>query len=139
MTQPEHKNMISLEQQARDLLERAGVEKAQEMTAGDLVEIANLLSSKTIPVQSRTTDQAVFVMSMKAMGLQGQLREERERSAVWRKLANGYDDIRNWLRACPDNPEGWQEFYKEACLIVFGTYGDDFADDDSEEFIKRHS
>ena len=131
--------MISLEQQARDLLERAGVEKAREMTAGDLVEIANLLSTNPAhQIQRRSPEDALFVMSMKAMGLQGQLREERERAAVWRKLANGYDDIRNWLRACPDNPEGWQEFYKEACLIVFGTYGDDFADDDSEEFIKRH-
>lgn len=33
----------TLEQQARDLLERAGVEDAQSLTAGDLVEIANLL------------------------------------------------------------------------------------------------
>ncbi len=33
----------TLEQQARDLLERAGIENAQRFTAGDLVEIANLL------------------------------------------------------------------------------------------------
>lgn len=36
--------MQSVEQDARDLLERAGVEDAQSMTSGDLVEIANLLS-----------------------------------------------------------------------------------------------
>lgn len=42
----------TLEQQARDLLERAGVEDAQSFTAGDLVEIANLLgrgSAQTAP------------------------------------------------------------------------------------------
>ena len=40
----------TLEQQARDLLERAGIENAQSFTAGDLVEIANLLGR--IEVQS---------------------------------------------------------------------------------------
>jgi len=34
----------SLEQQARDILERAGDEHAQQRTAGDVVEIANLLA-----------------------------------------------------------------------------------------------
>ena len=34
----------SLEQQARDILERAGDEHAQKRTAGDVVEIANLLA-----------------------------------------------------------------------------------------------
>lgn len=33
----------SIEQQARDMLERAGVEKAQSMTAGDLTEICDLI------------------------------------------------------------------------------------------------
>lgn len=35
---------MTAEQQARDMLERAGVEHAQEMSAGDLVEIANLIA-----------------------------------------------------------------------------------------------
>jgi len=34
----------SLEQQARDILERAGDEHAQKRTAGDVVEISNLLA-----------------------------------------------------------------------------------------------
>ena len=34
------------EQQARNLLERMGFEDAQGLTAGDLVELANLLSKK---------------------------------------------------------------------------------------------
>lgn len=33
----------SVEQDARDLLERLGVEDAQSWTAGDLVELANIL------------------------------------------------------------------------------------------------
>ncbi len=32
------------EQQARDLLERMGVAEAQQMSAGDLVELANLIA-----------------------------------------------------------------------------------------------
>ncbi len=35
---------MTAEQQARDLLERYGVEDAQSMTAGDLVELANLIA-----------------------------------------------------------------------------------------------
>lgn len=34
------------EQQARDLLERMGIEDAQSWTAGDLVELANLITEK---------------------------------------------------------------------------------------------
>ena len=36
--------MTTLEQQARDMLERAGVESAQSMTSGDLVEVANMMN-----------------------------------------------------------------------------------------------
>ncbi len=36
--------MKSAEQQARDMLERAGVPNAQDYSAGDLVEIANLIA-----------------------------------------------------------------------------------------------
>jgi hypothetical protein len=35
---------VSAEQQARDLLERCGVEDAQSFTAGDVVELANLIA-----------------------------------------------------------------------------------------------
>lgn len=37
--------METAEQKARDLLERMGVEGTQEMTAGDLVELANLIDT----------------------------------------------------------------------------------------------
>ena len=37
---------VSLEQQARDILKRAGVTDAQSFTAGDLVEISNLLNDR---------------------------------------------------------------------------------------------
>lgn len=38
------KRETSAEQQARDLLERYGVEDAQSWSAGDLVELANLIA-----------------------------------------------------------------------------------------------
>lgn len=37
---------VSCEQQARDILERLGVEDAQAYSAGDLVEIANLIRDR---------------------------------------------------------------------------------------------
>jgi len=36
--------MITAEQKARDLLQRLGVKNAQSYTAGDLVELANLIA-----------------------------------------------------------------------------------------------
>jgi len=36
--------LVAAEQQARDLLERYGVEDAQSWSAGDLVELANLIA-----------------------------------------------------------------------------------------------
>jgi hypothetical protein len=36
---------VSAEQEARDMLERMGVEDAESFTAGDLVELANLLAA----------------------------------------------------------------------------------------------
>jgi hypothetical protein len=50
--------MKSAEQQARDLLQRLGVEDAQSLTAGDLVEIANLLAASQQPaIQFRVSSQ----------------------------------------------------------------------------------
>lgn len=38
------KNHVTAEQKARDMLERMGVPDAQEYSAGDLVELANLIA-----------------------------------------------------------------------------------------------
>lgn len=37
-------NIISAEQEARDLLQRMGIEDAQSFSSGDLVELANLIA-----------------------------------------------------------------------------------------------
>jgi hypothetical protein len=37
-------NKLSAEQRARDMLENMGIENAQTMTAGELVELANLIA-----------------------------------------------------------------------------------------------
>lgn len=42
---------ISAEQQARDMLERMGIENAQSLTAGQLVELANLIAARAQPEQ----------------------------------------------------------------------------------------
>ena len=39
------KKPLTAEQQARDLLERMGIENAQSFSAGDLVELANLIAA----------------------------------------------------------------------------------------------
>lgn len=85
-----------------------------------------------VPITKLTPEQEYFKMTMKAMGLQSELNVERQRCDDWRKLANGYEDIRTWLRLCNDDPAGHTEFYKQACLIVFGSYGDNFLDDGEE-------
>lgn len=46
-------------------------------------------------------------------------RAERERAQSWRRLANGYDDIRYALRTCDDTPAGHKEFYDECSKIIF--------------------
>jgi hypothetical protein len=40
----------SIEQQARDLLERMGVKEAQSLSSGDVVELANLINDTHKPV-----------------------------------------------------------------------------------------
>ena len=44
------KNHVTAEQNARDMLERMGVPDAQEYSAGDLVELANLIVRADTPV-----------------------------------------------------------------------------------------
>jgi hypothetical protein len=46
--QPIHSS-ASAEQQARDLLERMGIESAQDLRAGDLTELANLIAAQSAP------------------------------------------------------------------------------------------
>lgn len=44
MSRENARKKVSAEQQARDMLESLGVEDAQSMTAGDLVELANVIA-----------------------------------------------------------------------------------------------
>lgn len=122
--------MASAEQQARDMLERAGVEDAQSMTAGDLVEIANLIDDRKGEAARRTREENSAIISNLArlIQLQHELRAERDRCNRWRELANGYDDVRDALRSCDDDAEGHAQFYREASLIIFGQYNNELAD-----------
>lgn len=40
------KHEVTAEQQARDMLERMGVDQAENFSAGDLVELANLIADR---------------------------------------------------------------------------------------------
>ena len=53
---------------------------------------------------------------------------EIARSEQFRKKANDLHDLKGWLRVCDDNPEGHAEFYREACLLIFGEYRDERRD-----------
>lgn len=55
LTQPAGEQ--SCEQRARDMLERIGVENAQSFTAGDLVELANLINSKAQPADKTALER----------------------------------------------------------------------------------
>lgn len=71
----------------------------------------------------------------KALLLAKDVQIERERSKGWQKLAGRYDDIRDWLRICQDDSEGWQQFYKECCLLIFGEYRDSLPGVDDDECV----
>ena len=46
------------EQQARDLLERLGHPRAQELSAGDVVELANLINNQQITGAQHDAEQS---------------------------------------------------------------------------------
>ena len=69
-------------------------------------------------------------LTYRSLMLEKDLEIERQRSKTWQELAGRYDDIRDWLRICSDNPEGWEQFYRECCMVIFGFYRDE-ADDNA--------
>jgi hypothetical protein len=66
----------SAEQQARDLLERCGVEDAQSFSAGDVVELANLIAKN-----AAVNDKAVV----------------RAAACIWGEMTDEF-----WSRATPE-------------------------------------
>lgn len=48
---------VTAEQQARDMLERMNIDDAQSFTAGDLIELANLISEVNAYRRSKPTDR----------------------------------------------------------------------------------
>lgn len=53
---------MSAEQEARDMLDRAGVDDAQDMSAGALVEIANLITNyRAAQLRINELERAQFV------------------------------------------------------------------------------
>lgn len=62
---------------------------------------------------------ALSKSATQAATLECELRAERELSRRWQNLAGRYDDIRYWLRACPDTPEGHELFYRWAAHLIF--------------------
>lgn len=70
-----------------------------------------------------------FELTYRCLMLQSDIAIERRRSKAWQELAGHYDDIRDWLRVCQDNPDGWEQFYRECCLLIFGFYRDESAEE----------
>jgi hypothetical protein len=73
-------------------------------------------------------NRRVVALRVKMLLLTKDVEIERERSKRWQKLAGRYDDIRDWLRICEDDENGWAEFYRQVCLLVFGQYRDEDAE-----------
>ena len=86
---------MSAEQQARDMLARMGVEGAQEFSAGDLTEIANLIAgSMPAPMSDRELCALIEREGGQALGMADMLWAVRVARAVERAygITDGGDD-----------------------------------------------
>ena len=72
---------MSIEQDARDLLERLGVETAQSFSAGDVVELANLLAER------RRAVAAMREMAQQWRALAQSNRVRRDNVGAWHAVA----------------------------------------------------
>ena len=76
------------------------------------------------------TDDVVAALDSAATAIaQSRINSEIARSEQFRKKANDLYDLKGWLRLCDDTPEGHAEFYREACLLIFGEYRGETEDD----------
>lgn len=72
-----------------------------------------------------TGPDALLKLYVQWVALESDLTTERRRADQWQNLAGRYDDIRDWLRTCPDTPEGHAQFYREAAALIFPDAQDD--------------
>ena len=79
----------SAEQQARDLLERMGIESAQDLRAGDLTELANLIAAQSAPAPAGLLVERVARL----------LAEKDDPHEMWRIDARAaLREVAAWLR-----------------------------------------
>jgi hypothetical protein len=86
----------SAEQQARDMLERMGIEDAQRFTAGDVVELANLIASRRDRVKYGAVSYGFEVWDedeVFASGSAGTLEECQREAEHYAWLDSGAGDV----------------------------------------------
>ena len=69
--------MVTPEQEARDLLERMGIEDAQSFTAGDVVELANWIADKHLILAKAARYEYIKQVAMNSGGLEALVAIER--------------------------------------------------------------
>ena len=89
--------MSTAEQQARDLLERMGYDDAQSLTAGDVVELANIIAenSQLKMRLSRMNASDIHVFNQ----YEDELSEMRQEIWLTEQIANNYRSV---LQAVPE-------------------------------------
>jgi GTP cyclohydrolase IA len=100
--------MKSLEQLARDMLERAGVEDAQNMTAGDLVEIANLIGNRSMPEDVKDREGKDLVV-----GLLRYIGEDPDREGLQETPKRFLRAWKEWAQGYGKNPKSILKTFKD--------------------------
>lgn len=99
-----------------DIVDEAlnAIDELSSYDAAPLFDIARRLVDQVRMLRGKASAQSIINMRT----------EQNHRRSVdaWRVDATQRYELREWLRLCDDNPAGHAEFYRWACLTIFGEY-----------------
>lgn len=92
----------------------AAIDELSCHDAAPLFNIARRLVDQVRILRAKASIQSIIDMRTEEA--------EKRRIDAWRADALQRYELREWLRLCDDNPAGHAEFYRWACLTIFGNY-----------------
>lgn len=104
-----------------DVLDAFMTERARADTAdGDRIALRRNLMEAQRRLHGLRADQLKqSIMAAADLVAALDVAHERQRADSWMKLGRKYEEIRDWLRLCDDDPDGHTEFYRECCEVIF--------------------